>query len=224
MIGRSTAELQLIRRLVVPGARPEQWPAKKRPESDRFHGGQRAVLHALEKVERRPLGPAHRIHRQQKRLFELILPCHHSIAHAICEGNSRRASCKLYRCLRRLRLVIEVRLHVVVQLEHQRVVRRPPAFRNAGERLSSVPLQGRGIRRRLPNRSTTASNGSPTRQDLPRPSGLTLLKTRKMRRPCTNMAGKLSMCSQVSSCRHVVCRPAISAGRKLARPRCDRPP
>jgi len=31
------------------------------------------------------------------------------------------------------------------------------------------------------------------------------------------------MCSRVSSCRHVVCLPAISAGRKLARPRCSLP-
>jgi len=50
-----------------------------------------------------------------------------------------------------------------------------------------------------------------------RPSGLTLVKTRRMRRPWTGEAGKLSTCIRVSSLRHDEAASAISAGRKLAR-------
>ena len=42
--------------------------------------------------------------------------------------------------------------------------------------------------------------------------------------PPDGVAGKLSTCSRVSSFRQVVWRPAISAGRKLARPRVRRSP
>ena len=50
------------------------------------------------------------------------------------------------------------------------------------------------------------------------PCGFTFENTRRIRRPWTGVAGKLSMWSRVSSLRHELARPAISIGRKLVRP------
>lgn len=89
---------------------------------------------------------------------------------------------------------------------------------------STAALPGSGMRSRAANRRATLSKSSPTRHDLARPAGFTLLKTRRIRWPPTGVAGKLSMCSRVSSFRQELARPAISTGRKLVRPSSMRSP
>src|ERR1044072_7779284 len=58
-----------------------------------------------------------------------------------------------------------------------------------------------------------------TRHNRGVPCGLTFANTRRMRRPCTGVAGNASMWSRVSCLRHDDGRPAILTGRKLVRPR-----
>src|SRR5205823_11683402 len=105
---------------------PRWGPAGSRADSIRHASAlhERALLHALEKPKRRALGLLHRIHRQEKRLLELILPGDRGMAHAIGEGDPGRAGGKIDGGLRRFRLVLEIGFHPVVELQHQRVVRR----------------------------------------------------------------------------------------------------
>src|SRR5579883_121051 len=63
----------------------------------------------------------------------------------------------------------------------------------------------------------TFSNASPTRH-IRGAAGFTFEKTRMIRNPRSGREGNASTCNRVSSLRHEVARPAISAGRKLVNP------
>ena len=82
---------------------------------------------------------------------------------------------------------------------------------------------GSGARSVSQNFRATDSNGSPTFHTRGRPSGLTLVNTRRMRFPLLGWLGKLSTCNRVSSFRHVCLRPATSTGRRLVLAWCNPP-
>jgi len=122
---------------------PEPWPTSVRHAAGAARAElpdllDRAVAGTDLGIGRRPrwwraLGLLHRADGQEKRLLELILAGHRGVAHAVGERDPGRPGRKIDGALRRLRLVLDIRFHAVMELQHQGVICGAAALRDADD-------------------------------------------------------------------------------------------
>ena len=91
---------------------------------------QRTAGEALKHAQWRARSILHRRHRQIKCLLETKLARHGGVRHRIRETRPGRAGRYGERGLRRLRLIIRIRLHAVMDAEHQVIVGSAQSLHN----------------------------------------------------------------------------------------------